>query len=290
MVQEGRLKTLRTGGYEIDLVDDGLFGLDGGSMFGIVPRHAWARLMPPDEANRVDMALRAVLVRGGGRVILIDAGIGNKIPKKLAARMNIRRDEGTPGKLRALGIGPGDITDVIATHLHFDHAGGLTTQVGCEIILTYPNARIHVQRACLEWARRPSEKDAASFMAHDVEPLVGSPNLHLLDGDCEVLPGIRVISTNGHSPGTQVVVVSHQPSPSFAFLSDLVSTVHHLRLPYIAAFDVAPLDTLNEKKRVLSQAVDEGWIVCFPHDTNTPACTLAKNEKGEVVARNKVAL
>jgi glyoxylase-like metal-dependent hydrolase (beta-lactamase superfamily II) len=322
------------GDFEINLVDDGTFGLDGGSMFGIVPRHAWSRLMPPDEANRIEMALRAVLVRGQGRVILIDAGIGNKVPGKLADRMNVRRDEGTPGRLRSLGIGPGDVTDVIATHLHFDHAGGLTTQVGCEIVFTYPNARLHVQRVCLEWARRPSEKDAASFMQHDVEPLTGYPKLHLLDGDCEVLTGIHVISTNGHAPGTQVVLVSGQPSAvscqpaalkaqgsgvktdlaadasrlmpatprptphascltphaCFAFLSDLVPTAHHLRLPYIPAFDVAPLDTLAEKKRVLFQAADEGWVVCFPHDTQTPACILTRNEKGKIAARETVAL
>ena len=285
----GDPRGVKLGAFEITLVDDGLFALDGGSMFGIVPRHSWERLIPPDDRNRIALALRVVLVRGAGRIVLLDAGIGNKVPEKLAGLMNVRRAGGTPAKLQALGIGPGDVTDVVLSHLHFDHAGGAARLDACALSLTFPDATIHVQRACWEWAQRPSEKDAASFMAHDLELLKTYPRLNLVDGDAEVLPGIRVIAMRGHTPGMQGVVIE-SGGKTFCYLSDLAPTVHHIRLPYIMAFDVSPLDTLAEKKRILTQAADGGWVACFGHDIQTPACTLVRDDKGGVAAGGRVEL
>jgi glyoxylase-like metal-dependent hydrolase (beta-lactamase superfamily II) len=280
---------VRLGDFDITLVDDGVFGLDGGSMFGIVPRPGWERLVPPDTRNRIDLALRVILVRAPGRIVLLDAGIGGKLPPRLLSLMNVRRDGGTPARLLALGIDPGDVTDVILSHLHFDHAGGASELDGCALRLTYPNAVVHVQRACWDWALSPSEKDAASFWAPDVEALKGCAGLNLLDGDCDVVPGIRVISTRGHTPGMQVAVVASEGA-ALAYLSDLAPTVHHLKPPYIMAFDLSPLYTLAEKKRLLNEAADGGWIAAFGHDIGTPACRLARNDRGDVVAGEPVSL
>lgn len=252
---------MQIGSWQVDLLGDGDFALDGGAMFGVVPRPLWERTNPPDEKNRIDMALRCLLLRGHGRVVLVDAGVGGKFDEK--SRAIYRLDQSRSDLLRELascGVGPDEVTDVVLTHLHFDHCGGATTREG----LQFPQARHYVQKAHLDWALAPSEKDRASFLPENIRPLVDSGRLETLDGPEEILPDVELVVVNGHTPGLQGVLVKGDPCLFMG--SDLVPMAPHVRLPYIMAYDVEPLVTLEEKKRWLGRAADEGWLVVFQHD------------------------
>lgn len=252
---------MQIGSWQVDLLGDGEFALDGGAMFGVVPRPLWERTNPPDAKNRIDMALRCLLLRGHGRVVLVDTGVGGKFDEK--GRSIYRIDHSRTDLVRelsSLGVAPGDVTDVVLTHLHFDHAGGATTAQG----LQFPGARHYVQKAHLAWALQPSEKDRASFLPENVQPLVDSGRLELLDGPEEILPDVELAVVHGHTPALQAVLVKGEPSLFLA--SDLVPMAPHVRLPYIMAYDVAPLVTLEEKKLWLARAAAEEWLVVFQHD------------------------
>lgn len=257
---------MQIGPYRLDRVDDGHFRLDGGAMYGVVPRVLWSRKAPPDEQNRIALGLNCLLLRGDGRSILVDAGIGDKFDAKERGMYGITRREGELLlQLEDLGVRAEDVTDVILTHLHFDHGGGLTTRRGDEILPVFPRARHHVQRRNWAWAMEPTERDRASYLKENYAVLEKSGLVNLLDGDVEILPGIHAMGTEGHTTGHQMIRIEGAQGTA-VHCGDLIPTSWHLPLPWIMGYDLRPLETLEEKRRLLTRAAEEGWILFFEHD------------------------
>lgn len=256
-------------GFQIDSVCVDRFRLDGGAMFGVIPKALWHRTCPADEANRIAMGCQSLVLRRENRVILIDAGLGDKWDPK--SRQIYAIGEGKAGRsplveaLGTLDIAATDVTDVIVTHLHFDHAGGLThfDQEGA-LACTFPNARHWVQAEHLDWARSPTEKDRGSFPSENIEPIAQADLFSLCRGDEELFSGLSLITFNGHTRAMQGVLIDGE-SPLF-FPADLLPMKAHLHLPFIMAYDIEPLTTLAEKKQVLARAVKEKWLLYLEHE------------------------
>lgn len=301
---------LEIGDWVVRAVTDGDFALDGGAMFGMIPKPLWEKSCPADERNRIRLALRCLLItprkpsgsateetdhhrpssRAGRRAILVDTGIGDKLTPGEREIYRVA-DEGER-LLRALagvGVSPQEVTDVIITHLHLDHAGGVT-RIGedGEVQLTFPQATHHVQRRNWLWAHHPTERDEGSYPAKNFAVLEGSGQLHLIDGGTEIFPGIELIVSEGHTVGQQLVKVS-DGKQTLIYCGDLIPTSAHLRLPYIMAYDLYPLVTLEEKKMLLAQALEENWVLAFEHDPELVACRI-KEEGGGVTPGEEVEL
>lgn len=270
------------GPYTLQAVDTGSFALDGGAMFGVVPRVLWERSHPPDERNRIAMAARALLVSGGGRKILVDTGNGAKLGERLTAIYKVDNAAADLTRsLAALGVRPGEITDVILTHLHFDHAGGATARVEGTVRPAFPNARYYVQRDHWNAALHPTERDRASFLPPDFLPLQEHGVLELLDGEGELFPGIRLHLVHGHTTALQCPVISDGRTTLF-FCADLMPMTSHVALPWIMAYDLRPLTTLEEKRSALRRAAEENWILFFEHDPKTAAGRVRMTDGGVV--------
>ena len=266
---------MQIGPYSLSSVLSGTFALDGGAMFGIVPRGLWERTNPADERNRIDLGMRLLLIRSEHRTFLVDTGIGDKFGDKENALYKV--DGRLPDvAVKDAGVDPASITDVILTHLHFDHAGGATRREGSPV---FPRARYHVQRNQLAWAREPTVKDRGSFREDDFLPLYREGQLVLWDGRAEIADGIEILPVDGHSRGMQLVKVS-DGSTTLLYCADLVPTLGHLRLPYIMSYDNEPLKTLEEKARWLGEAAEEDWILFFEHDPVREACRIEADDKG----------
>jgi glyoxylase-like metal-dependent hydrolase (beta-lactamase superfamily II) len=270
-------------GYQIDPVEAGLLGLDGGAMFGIVPRPLWERRIAPDERNRIPLAMRCLLLRGHGRTVLVDTGLGHKADAKFEEIYAVDHGHSTLlGSLGALGVAPDDVTDVVLTHLHFDHAGGATTRTASGgLAPTFPEARHYVQRTHWAWAHE-SPREGASFLEENMAPLEASGRLVLLDGDEAPFPNVALHVVDGHTRGQQLVRV-HDGERSLLHAADLVPTAAHVPLLWVMAYDVQPLATIAEKERVLGRAADEGWTLVFEHDPETVSARVERTEKGFAV-------
>jgi len=257
------------GNLQISVLEGGSFWLDGGSMFGVVPRPLWEKEHAPDERNRIRLSLNLLLVDDGRRRTLVDTGAGNKLDEKAT---EIYRLETRPIEeiLAPAGLRPGDIDRVINTHLHFDHAGGNTVRgEEGELKPAFPEAEYLVQRAELETARRDDERTRAAYRPDDFEPLAQEEGrLRLVDGDLDLGGGLSLRLAPGHTPGMQVVL-ARGAGETLAFLADLVPTAAHVRPAWIMAFDLEPLASLATKKRMLAQALDRGWRLVFQHDPRT---------------------
>ncbi|MBI4211422.1 MAG: MBL fold metallo-hydrolase [Deltaproteobacteria bacterium] len=270
-------------GYEVHAIETGEFALDGGAMFGVVPKTLWDKRLPVDEKNRVSLNLRTLLLVGHGKRILVDTGIGTKWDPKLQSIYRIDHSKfSLATSLNKLGLTPEDITDVILTHLHFDHAGGATTRHGDEIVPTFPKATYYVQQKNLEWALRATEKDRASYLTENFEPLMTARKLTLLDGPSELFPGVELQIFHGHTAYQQLPKISDGPSTLF-FCADEIPTSAHLAPPCILAYDNFPLTTLEEKKRLLEQATDQRWMLFFEHCPLMAACIPIKTDKGYAI-------
>ena len=278
------LTRMTIGDYTLHPIDTGTFALDGGAMFGVVPRTLWERTNPPDPKNRIPLASRALLLVGGGRRILIDVGNGNKLGGKLAEIYAIDNSRATlEGSLRRHGVDPSEITDVVLTHLHFDHAGGSTVVRNGRLEPVFPKATYYVQQDHWNAAHHPTERDRASFFPDDFEPLHAHGVLRFTSGEGEILPGIRLRIVNGHTTALQCPIVSDGRTTLF-YCADLMPTVSHVQLPWIMAYDLRPLVTLEEKRSVLRQAADEGWVLFFEHDPATAAGRVRMTERGVAFA------
>ena len=274
---------MKIGPYSLHSIETGRFALDGGPMFGVVPKVLWEKTNPPDEKNRIPMAARSLLVVGSGRRILIDVGNGSKYDAKLNAIYNFDHSRfDIVSSLKRHNLSPAEITDVILTHLHFDHAGGSTVIDGGEVKPTFPNARYYVQREHWNAALLPTERDRASFFPHDFLPLERHGQLQYLDGEGEIFPGIHVRLMHGHTTALQCPVISDDHHSVF-YCADLMPTISHIAHAWIMAYDLRPVVTLEEKKKILREAVDRNWILFFEHDPNTEAVTLKETEKGIVM-------
>jgi glyoxylase-like metal-dependent hydrolase (beta-lactamase superfamily II) len=274
---------MKIGPYTIHAIETGLFSLDGGAMFGVVPWVFWSKTNPPDERQRIQLAARCWLIQGNGRIILVDDGNGTKWSEKLKDIYHLDNSKADLlSSLRKFGVGREDVTDVLLTHLHFDHAGGSTLLENGKLVPTFPKAKYFVQKEHWELSQHPTEKDRASFMNDDFMPLMDRKVLELVEGEFEIFPGIDVLVCNGHTSAQQLPKIS-DGNTTMLFCCDLVPTTSHVPLPYIMAYDVRPLVTLEEKKRILSRALEEQWILSLEHDPITEAITLKKTEKGLAV-------
>jgi len=279
---------LSLGRFTLHQVRDGTFALDGGAMFGIVPKALWSKKLPADEKNRIRLALRCLLIQDGKRRILVDDGIGQKWDAKHRDLYAI--DHGAldlDRELARAGCSREQVTDVILTHLHFDHAGG-TTRLGAggKLELSFPNATYHLQRRNWKWAHQSSEKDAGSFRGENFDLLENSGRLHLLEGQTELYPGVELLLFEGHTVGLQLPRIS-DGDVALMYCGDLVPTTAHLRSSWIMAYDLYPLTAIEEKKMLLAQAIEEHTVLFFEHDPSVAACTV-KEENGEVVVDRTV--
>jgi glyoxylase-like metal-dependent hydrolase (beta-lactamase superfamily II) len=277
---------MKIANYELHAIETGSFALDGGAMFGVVPKTLWERAIPPDEKNRIPMAARPLLLVGNGRKILIDVGNGSKMNEKLSAIYKIDSSKNDLlSSLQQLNINLTDITDVILTHLHFDHCGGSTFRDNDgEVKPSFPNAQYYVQRDHWEWAQNPTERDKASFFPDDYMPLYERGILNFTEGEEEILPNISCRICNGHTTSLQAPLIS-DGTTSLLYVADLMPTIAHVQLPWIMGYDLRPLVTLEEKRRILNEAVDGKWTLFFEHDATTQTCMLQRTEKG-IVAIN----
>lgn len=269
------------GDYRVEIVPDTEFWLDGGAMFGIVPRELWAVVCPPDEHNRIRMNMNCLFVETAQDRVLIETGIGDKWSPKHAAMYGITRQRTLSESLFEItGVKADEVTIVVNTHLHFDHAGGNTRldDKGTSVIATFPNARYLVSRAEYENAEAPSERDRASYIAENWQPLKESGQLELMDADYQVVPGLSMETIPGHSRSMQCARLNRDGKVLFGF-ADLVPMRAHVRLPWIMGYDLFPVETLEAKKRLLPAAAREKWICLFYHDADAPLCRIETDGK-----------
>lgn len=257
---------LTLGDWTLRTIESGTLWLDGGAMFGSVPKPLWSRSSPPDDRNRIRLAMRCLLLEGHGRRVLVDVGAGHKLSAKLVDIYRVEHHEHTlEGSLRAAGLAPGDVTDVVLTHLHFDHAGGATRLDGGRAVPTFPAARYYVQRRNLENARRPNPRERASYLPENFEPLAEAGVLTTWEGPQSPWPGVEILTAEGHTRGQQLLRVSG-PGAAVYFLADVVPTAAHVRIPFVMGYDVAAIETMAEKAELLGRAADEGAWICIEHD------------------------
>jgi glyoxylase-like metal-dependent hydrolase (beta-lactamase superfamily II) len=265
---------MKIGNYTASSFNFGMFALDGGAMFGSVPKTLWSKLIPSDDSNRIPLATRCLVLRGEGRVVIVDVGMGEKWSDKQRSIYDIHN---TPTENWA--VRPDEVTDVILTHLHFDHAGGITyfSPTG-EVLPTFPHARIHLQKAHWEYAQSPGQKDKASYILENINPLAAL-QLKLHDGTGELLPGIWGHCVDGHTKGQQWIEVRGDDR-SIMVATDVVPTSHHLPLPYHMGYDICAETILREKREFLEFARKGNHIVFFEHDSTVAAVTVELNDRG----------
>lgn len=273
------MRYLRIGKLEVYLLHDGEFWLDGGAMFGVVPKALWGRLTAPDAENRIRLCLRPLLLRAGKHWVLVETGIDRKPGEKFRRIYGLEDHHPVLDQLSRLGLSPRDINLVVNTHLHFDHAGLNTSWVAGKLAPTFPRARYLVQRQELEEARSPHERNRASYLQENIEPLLDSGHFDPVDGEAEILPGVRLIPLPGHTLGQQGVVLESE-GQRLVYTADLLPTLLHAPLPYIMAYDLYPLTTLETRKRRYPMWAEEGYLLVTPHDPEHPLGRLRLGEKG----------
>ncbi len=277
---------MTVGRYELKIIESGYFGLDGGAMFGIIPKPLWERTNPADSSNRILLATRNLLLIGNGKKILVDTGMGSKWDVKSKSIYAIDQQRASLFKsLETSSISPEEITDVLLTHLHFDHTGGSTIIENGKLIPAFPNAKYHVQKKNCEWGMNPSDRDKGSYLKENFLPLMEEGVLNLLDGEKNFDDEIELILVNGHTFSQQLIKIS-DASNQFLYCCDLFPTTSHISLPYIMGYDLQPLVTLEEKKKLLAQAVEQDWKLIFEHDPETVYATVTQTEKG-IKIKNK---
>ena len=267
------------GDARVSVLHDGTIALDGGAMFGVVPRVVWEKRDPPDERNRVTLGLNVALVESGGKRVLVDTGMGDRWSGKEVRMYGIDRSTTLLGGLRARGLAPEDIDVVVNTHLHFDHAGGNTRREGEGVVPTFPRARYVVQRGEWEDARHPHERSRASYREDDFVPVAEADQLDLIDGETEVAPGVRAVPVGGHTTHHQMVVVE-SGGETLVVPTDLLPTASHLPLPFVMGYDLFPVATLEAKRHLLHAAAEGHWRILFYHDARTPVGRVRREGDG----------
>jgi glyoxylase-like metal-dependent hydrolase (beta-lactamase superfamily II) len=275
-VMPSGLPSIRVGDIRITLISDGRFRLDGGAMFGVVPRVVWEKRSPADEAHRIQLAFNAMLVDTGTVRIVVDPGLGTRYDASFARRFAVEQPPRVGDSLRAAGVEPESVDFVVDTHLHWDHAGANTAYRAADgsgtddaIVPTFPNAQYVVQRREWEAAMHPHDRNRASYRAEDFVPLERAGRLMLVDGAREIVPGVRVMPVGGHSDGMQLLRAD-SGGRTFVHLADLVPTRHHLDYPWVMGYDLYPVETLRQKQALLPEAAADAWLVGFVHDPDLP--------------------
>jgi glyoxylase-like metal-dependent hydrolase (beta-lactamase superfamily II) len=264
-------RSIPLGPFELTPVIDGFFALDGGAMFGVVPKPLWEKVAPPDARNRIRMAMRPWLVRGGGRTVLIDAGCGDKLDRKAAEIYRLEREHNLEHALAGAEETPDAIDLVVASHLHFDHAGGFTMRAADgDAVPRFPNARHVIRRGEWDDALHPHERNRASYFAENYVPLAEAGLVDFVDEDGVVAPHISVRRTGGHTMHHQMVIIE-AGGRTAVFVADLLPTAAHLPLPYIMGYDLYPMETLAFKRAFLREAVEREYLILFEHDPEIAA-------------------
>jgi glyoxylase-like metal-dependent hydrolase (beta-lactamase superfamily II) len=272
---------MQIGKYKLLTVLSGLFGLDGGAMFGIIPKPLWEKTNPADELNRVTLSTRNLLLISDDKKILIDTGMGNKWDEK---SKNIYRIDPTLELEHTLGlngINSDEITEVLLTHLHFDHTGGSTKNENGKLVPAFPNAKYFVQKKNFEWAMNPSDRDKGSYIKENFEPLVKEGVLNLVDGEIDFDNNISFRIIDGHTFAQQMIKISDS-SNTILYCADLMPYASQIKIPYVMGYDLQPMITVQEKKKYLQLAADENWVLFFGHDPQFAAATVKYSEKGIV--------
>jgi len=261
-------------------IPTGNLKLDGGAMFGVVPKVIWSKLYPADENNLCNWAMRCLLIVDGDRKILIDSGVGDKQDAKFFGHYDLNGDDTLEQSLQRYGFSPEDITDHILTHLHFDHVGGsVRYNTNGELVPTFPNATYWISRAQWEWATNPNRREKASFLTENILPIIEKAKLSFIEKEGEILPNVQVLLYNGHTDG-QVIPVVNCNGKSIAYMGDLLPSTAHIPMPYVMSYDTRPLITLEDKKDFFERAVNGEWVLFFEHDLYHECCTLQDTPKG----------
>lgn len=269
---------------QIHTLDTGLFKLDGGAMFGVVPKSMWQKLNPADDNNMCTWAMRCLLVEDGNRLVLIDNGIGDKQDQKFRGHFYLHGDDTLEKSLRARGFTAADITDVFLTHLHFDHCGGSVVRTPDDKLqLAFPNATYWSNQAHWEWAVTPNPREKASFLKENILPIQESGHLQFVNPSAGVPAGLpcfqEIIFADGHTEKMMLPMLNYK-GRTVVFMADLLPSTGHVPLPYVMAYDMRPLVTMSEKEQVLRRAADENWVLALEHDPRVECCTVQHTEKG----------
>jgi glyoxylase-like metal-dependent hydrolase (beta-lactamase superfamily II) len=270
---------MHIGKYKLSVVNTGFFRLDGGAMFGVIPKNLWQKSNPPDDQNRIKLVTRNLLLENGKKKILVDTGMGNKWDDKAKKIYDIDQQRNSiETSLQGLNLKPEDITDVILTHLHFDHTGGSTKHENGKIVPAFPNAKYFVHKKNYEWAMNPSERDKGSYIKENFAPLYEEGVLNLIS-DESFDDEIDFIVVNGHTFGQQLLKI-YDSENTILYCGDLFPTTSHVPLPYVMGYDLQPLITVMEKKKILPVAVEENWKLFFEHDPETVFASVINSDKG----------
>ncbi len=267
---------MKLGDLEFQILSDGHVLLDGGAMFGVIPKPMWEKKMLPDARNRITLSMNCLLILAGGKRILVETGAGDKMNAKLRDIYGLDGPRLTE-RLRDYDLQPADIDIVIDTHLHFDHCGGNTRIEKDKVVAAFPNARYIVQKGEFDHALAPTERDRASYFNENYVPIAEAGKLTLLESDQTIVPGVEVIRVPGHTANMQCVKLTGGGKTAFLF-ADLVPTTAHLSLPWIMGYDLYPMTTLENKKKWIPEVIREGWLALFAHDANVPAADLCDRE------------
>jgi glyoxylase-like metal-dependent hydrolase (beta-lactamase superfamily II) len=292
------MNRLTLGDFELSIFSDGTYPLDGGAFFGVVPKVMWSRKVPADEKNYVTAGLNSMLIRTGRETVLVETGMGNKLSERMI------KFYGQPakllGNLAAAGVSPEDVDIVINSHLHFDHCGWNTVRDSKgKIVPTFPRAKYYAPEGEWQYARRPSERDAISYIPENYDPLVESGQMTLLKGGEEIVPGISVRKFPGHTAHMQAIVIqSSAENPHISqttrdmghpktacYISDLMPTAAHIDLTWGMGFDLYPLQTIESKKEYYARAIPEKWLTVFTHDPKIPWAYVERDDAGKMVAK-----
>jgi len=271
--------------FELFVINGGNFWLDGGAMFGVVPKNIWGRLIPVNKENQIPMATNSLVIKDlqNNRIFLTDTGNGDKYSDKENSIYKFE-DKTIVDGLKEIGISPKDVTDIIFTHLHFDHCGGSTKLNGEQIEIVFPNAQYYIQNKEWEEAINTHERNRASYLTWDFMPLMEEGKVVLVEGKTEIAGNISLIPTAGHTLGHQSILVKIGDN-YFFFAGDLIPTTRHIPTPFVMSYDLYPVTTVKIKNKILQQAIDENWTLIFEHDHDTPTGNIVLNSKNKFKLR-----
>ena len=277
---------MKFGKFELFLIEDGEFRLDGGAMFGVVPKVLWQKSDPPDDRNRITLHANCLLVKTGKANVLIDTGLGMKWDEKRREMFAIAQPRMLMTELPRVDVWKEDVTHVILSHLHFDHAGGGTYfDSDGKLKVQFPNARYFVQHGEWEAANDPNPRDRASYLPENLYPLQESRVLELVEGDAEILDGIRMRVTGGHTKHHAIIYIESEGKTA-VFNADLIPTASHLQVPFVMGYDLYPQETMDFKTRYLQEAFNGNYLMIFEHSPVVKAGCLAKNDQGRWIVKN----